>query len=234
MDCSPPGAPVHGILQARLLELVAASFSRGSSQPRDWTRVSWVTPACQEDSLPLSHLGSSWHDLKKQYALLTKIMLLPAFLSSQALALSISFNSMNYSICFQQILFSTWWVKPSFSCLHNWLKLVPGSGHGKNRLLAVEIAKVGRCKAVRVPRFSWESWSQFFFLKFPIFTSTKKCPLLLNLVLININYLFKIQVKKKDTSTYTSKVFFCVAIWGIGRLGLLLGMPGRTFFFLTH
>ena len=77
----------------------------------------------RKDSLPLSHLGSPWHDLKKQYVLLTKIMLLPAFLSSQALALSISFNSMNYSICFQQILFSTWWVKPSFSCLHNWLKI---------------------------------------------------------------------------------------------------------------
>ena len=77
----------------------------------------------RKDSLPLSHLGNPWHDLKKQYVLLTKIMLLPAFLSSQALALSISFNSMNYSICFQQILFSTWWVKPSFSCLHNWLKI---------------------------------------------------------------------------------------------------------------
>ena len=32
MDCSPPGSPVHGISQARILELVAISFSRGSSQ----------------------------------------------------------------------------------------------------------------------------------------------------------------------------------------------------------
>ena len=38
MDCSPPGSSVHGILQARILEQVAISFSRGSSQPRDWTR----------------------------------------------------------------------------------------------------------------------------------------------------------------------------------------------------
>ena len=29
MDCSPPGSPVHGILQARILECVAISFSRG-------------------------------------------------------------------------------------------------------------------------------------------------------------------------------------------------------------
>ena len=31
MDCSPPGSSIHGILQARILEWVAISFSRGSS-----------------------------------------------------------------------------------------------------------------------------------------------------------------------------------------------------------
>ena len=40
MDCSPSGSSVHGIFQARLLEWVAISFSSGSSQPRDRTRVS--------------------------------------------------------------------------------------------------------------------------------------------------------------------------------------------------
>ena len=35
MDCNPPGASVYGIFQARILEWVAISFSRGSSQPRD-------------------------------------------------------------------------------------------------------------------------------------------------------------------------------------------------------
>ena len=35
MDCSPPDSSVRGILQARILEWVAISFSRGSSQPRD-------------------------------------------------------------------------------------------------------------------------------------------------------------------------------------------------------
>ena len=40
MDCSLPGSPVHGILQARVLEWVAISSSRGSSQPRDQTHVS--------------------------------------------------------------------------------------------------------------------------------------------------------------------------------------------------
>ena len=40
MDCSLPGSSVHGILQARILEWVAISLSRGSSQPRDWTQIS--------------------------------------------------------------------------------------------------------------------------------------------------------------------------------------------------
>ena len=48
---------VHGILQARILEWVAISFSRGSSQPRDGTQVSliadefftsWATREAQE------------------------------------------------------------------------------------------------------------------------------------------------------------------------------------------
>ena len=39
VDCSPPGSSIHGILQARILEWVAISFSRGSSQPRDRTQV---------------------------------------------------------------------------------------------------------------------------------------------------------------------------------------------------
>ena len=35
MDCSPPGSSVYGILQARILECIAISSSRGSSWPRD-------------------------------------------------------------------------------------------------------------------------------------------------------------------------------------------------------
>ena len=42
MDCSPPGSSVHGILQARILDQVAISFSRGSFQPRDETWVSSI------------------------------------------------------------------------------------------------------------------------------------------------------------------------------------------------
>ena len=45
MDCSLPGSSVRGILQARILEWVAISFSRGS-------------PALARGSLPLNHQGN--------------------------------------------------------------------------------------------------------------------------------------------------------------------------------
>ena len=46
VDCSPLGSSVHGILQARVLEWVAISFSRGSSPPRDRTQVSRIAGRC--------------------------------------------------------------------------------------------------------------------------------------------------------------------------------------------
>ena len=42
MDCSLPGSSVYGIFQARVLEWVAMSFSRGSSRPKDRTWVSHI------------------------------------------------------------------------------------------------------------------------------------------------------------------------------------------------
>ena len=42
VDCSLPGFSVHGILQTRILDWVAISFSRASSPPRDWTHVSSI------------------------------------------------------------------------------------------------------------------------------------------------------------------------------------------------
>ena len=59
---------VHGILQARILEWVAFPFSRGSSQPRDWTQVShtaggffssWATREAQEYWRRVAHPFSS-------------------------------------------------------------------------------------------------------------------------------------------------------------------------------
>ena len=57
VDCSPPSSSVHGILQARILEWVTISFSRGSSGPRNWTQVSHIAGRC-------FNLGSTREALK--------------------------------------------------------------------------------------------------------------------------------------------------------------------------
>ena len=46
MDCGLPGSSVYGIFQARVLEWIAISFSRGSSWPRDRTWVSCIVGRC--------------------------------------------------------------------------------------------------------------------------------------------------------------------------------------------
>ena len=42
MDCSLSGSSIHGIFQARMLEWIAVSFSRGSSRPRNRTVISRI------------------------------------------------------------------------------------------------------------------------------------------------------------------------------------------------
>ena len=63
MDCSPSGSSVHGISQARGLERVAVSFSRGLSQPKAQShgpKIDLMSRAFQAESLPLSHQGSPY------------------------------------------------------------------------------------------------------------------------------------------------------------------------------
>ena len=60
MDCSPSGSSVHGILQGRMLACIAIPSSRGSSQPRDWTCVSYVSCIGRQILYLWCHLGSPW------------------------------------------------------------------------------------------------------------------------------------------------------------------------------
>ena len=60
-----------GILQERILEWVAMSSSRGSSQPRDWTHVSYIPCIGKQILYHLCHLGSprmygTWNLMKAQ------------------------------------------------------------------------------------------------------------------------------------------------------------------------
>ena len=58
MNCSLPGSSVHGILQVRILEWVAISSSKGSSQRRDQTCISCDSCIAGGFFYPLSHQGS--------------------------------------------------------------------------------------------------------------------------------------------------------------------------------
>ena len=46
MDCSSPVSPVHGILQAKILQWVAIPSSRASFRPKDWTHASYHLLHC--------------------------------------------------------------------------------------------------------------------------------------------------------------------------------------------
>ena len=63
MDCSPPSSSVQGILQARTLEWVAVPSSRGSSQSRDWTHVSYISCIGRQVLYHQLHLGSPYYCL---------------------------------------------------------------------------------------------------------------------------------------------------------------------------
>ena len=57
MNCCPPGSSLHWILQAKILEWVAISFSRGPCWSRDRTRVSYLSCIGRQTLYQLCHLG---------------------------------------------------------------------------------------------------------------------------------------------------------------------------------
>ena len=59
MDYSPPGSSVHGLFQARILEWIATSSSRGSSWPTDQTCISYIVDGFFTTE-PLEKFKSRW------------------------------------------------------------------------------------------------------------------------------------------------------------------------------
>ena len=93
MDCSLPGSSIHGIFQAGVLEWVAISFSRGSSQPRAGTWVSCIEGRCftiwaTRDKL---YIQTGWPIFKESpcipSAFTSKAILCPAQLATKVKAL---------------------------------------------------------------------------------------------------------------------------------------------------
>ena len=62
VDHGSPGSPVQGILQARILEWVAMPSSRGSSWPRDWTHISYISCIGKQVLYHSRHLGSRYSE----------------------------------------------------------------------------------------------------------------------------------------------------------------------------
>ena len=92
MHCSLPGSSVHGIFQARVLEWVAISFSRGSFQPRDWTRVSRTAGRCfitwtTGDAQGGEHRWMGLDDTCPRKFLVTALMGSNSLLTSEAMTL---------------------------------------------------------------------------------------------------------------------------------------------------
>ena len=101
VDCSPPGSSAHGILQARILEWVAISFSRGPSQPRDRPR----SPTLQADTLTSEPPGK--YNSNCMFSFANELLLFPHCLPncSRASAWQIQPQSTLYYHCLP--LFST-------------------------------------------------------------------------------------------------------------------------------
>ena len=64
MDCSLPGSSIHGIFQARVLEWVAISFSRGIFSTQGWNLG---LPPCRQTLYHLSHYSYLDTDIQVQW-----------------------------------------------------------------------------------------------------------------------------------------------------------------------
>ena len=87
MDSSLPGSSVHGVFQLRVLEQVAISYSRGSSQTRNWTHIScvgrwicypWATREAHVSSSPTCknnlRVSVIWHYLQSLSTLICPLV----------------------------------------------------------------------------------------------------------------------------------------------------------------
>ena len=88
VDCSPPGSSVHGLLQARILEWVAISFSRDLPNPRIEPR----SPALQADALTFEPPGKPLIDNVRYYYLTCNLLCL------------LSSSTRMWALCFLSLL----------------------------------------------------------------------------------------------------------------------------------
>ena len=117
MDCSPPGSYVYGISQARILEGVAISYSRGSSQTRDQTNISWNSCTARQIFFFFSPHWATWEALN----LHEKELFLRLYLMFE---LSLSLSNFPYpkeNISFEEHTFYSVYIN---GVKLNWLKQI--------------------------------------------------------------------------------------------------------------
>ena len=128
MDCSLPDTSLHGIFQARILERIAAAFSRGSSQPRDQTCLSYVS--CTGRQILYQCATSEAHDkmstkLKKTDLLTLNYPSLQLIISRILVFLTLSIEiNLGIKDCalFFVIYKQNLWIKTKFFKCKNTLK----------------------------------------------------------------------------------------------------------------
>ena len=88
MDCSPSGSSVRGISQAKILEEVTVSFSKGSYQPRNQTRISCTAQFFTAEPVGKPQQMAEWQ-LKKEDTLIQIVFILKPFFSNRDILLLI-------------------------------------------------------------------------------------------------------------------------------------------------
>ena len=115
MDCNVPGSSVHGIFQARTLEWVAISFSRRSSQPRDWTWVSHILDR---------HFTIWWSSLRVTYTCclyFSSVIHQPTCIACLHLQLNhFSYTSLIICLCENTVNMFTWCFIWFLKTFHMW------------------------------------------------------------------------------------------------------------------
>ena len=100
-DCSLPGSSIPGLLQARILDCVAISSSRGSSQSRGGTHVSCISCIGRQILYHLSHLGSpnTTYSIALSFSIIKYYIFNNFHLTlNTAYSIALSFNIIKYCI----------------------------------------------------------------------------------------------------------------------------------------
>ena len=118
LDNNPPGSSVHVILQAKILEWVAMPSSRGSSQPKDWACISYVSCTGRWVLYLMCHLGSPAVMLSPFQSNLSQIL--------PSLNCVILFSDLQVALCL------TTWSLPTFATLSH-IILIPAHFISVNR-----------------------------------------------------------------------------------------------------